>query len=205
MARPRAADYEGKRQQMLEKAASLFASAGYEATSMQEIADAAGVSKALVYHYYRAKADLLFDMIEGHLKALAATVSNAARPSEPAEAQFRGFVAAVLEAYRDADDLHKVQLAHLGALPPERQVALRAIERDLVRHLVAILRALAPKTSETHLTPLAMSIFGTLNWKYLWFRPGRGIGEHEYADLVSDLFLNGLRATVQKRPSLRML
>lgn len=172
---------------------------------MQDIADGAGVSKALVYHYYRSKADMLFDMIEGHLKALAAAIESAARPSEAADLQFRSFVAAVLEAYRDADDLHKVQLAHLGALPPERQVALRAIERDLVKHLVGILRALSPKAPEAHLTPLAMSVFGTLNWKYLWFRPGRGISEAEYATLVSDLFLNGLGGGYTPTPRLRVL
>jgi AcrR family transcriptional regulator len=52
MARPRAADHDDKRAALLDTAASVFATRGFDGASMSDIARALGVSKALIYHYY---------------------------------------------------------------------------------------------------------------------------------------------------------
>ena len=52
MARPRSAQYDTQRAQILEAAARVFAERGYTAATMNEVAAAAGVSKATLYHYY---------------------------------------------------------------------------------------------------------------------------------------------------------
>ena len=70
MARPLAADHGDKRAAILAGAARLFAAEGFDRASMNEIAQALGVSKALVYHYYRSKDALLYDIIRGHLVEL---------------------------------------------------------------------------------------------------------------------------------------
>src|SRR5271166_1779785 len=51
MARTRAQDYDAKRDTILGKAADLFAKHGYPGTSISMIAEACGVSKALLYHW----------------------------------------------------------------------------------------------------------------------------------------------------------
>src|ERR1700719_3104137 len=55
----RAAQAERTRQQILETAQRLFAERGYDATSLQMIADEMGLTKAAVYYHYRAKSDIL--------------------------------------------------------------------------------------------------------------------------------------------------
>jgi hypothetical protein len=42
------------------------------------------------------------------------------------------------------------------------------------------------------LRPAAMSLFGMLNWVYMWHRPTGGISRAEYADMVTDLMLGGM-------------
>jgi hypothetical protein len=37
-----------------------------------------------------------------------------------------------------------------------------------------------------------MSLFGMLNWFYLWYQPGRGMNRIEYADLATEILLGGL-------------
>jgi len=63
MARTRAQDYDAKRLVILHKSAELFAQYGYSGTSITMIADACGVSKALLYHYYPDKEAVLFDIL----------------------------------------------------------------------------------------------------------------------------------------------
>jgi AcrR family transcriptional regulator len=55
----RAAQAEQTRQQILGTAQRLFAELGYDATSLQMIADEMGLTKAAVYYHFRAKSDIL--------------------------------------------------------------------------------------------------------------------------------------------------
>ena len=68
MARPRASDHESKRAIILQRSAELFAAHGYDRASLSMLARACGMSKALLYHYYTDKAQLLFDIIHTHLQ-----------------------------------------------------------------------------------------------------------------------------------------
>ena len=77
MARIRAADYDDKRNALLQVAARLFARDGFDRTSISGIAQAADVSKALLYHYYASKDALLFDIIHEHLLDLVSQVEAA--------------------------------------------------------------------------------------------------------------------------------
>lgn len=53
----------GARERILQQALSLFLDAGYAAVSMQQIADASGVTKATLYHHFRDKEDLFFEVM----------------------------------------------------------------------------------------------------------------------------------------------
>jgi TetR/AcrR family transcriptional regulator len=194
MARPRAADYDDKRLAILRRSARLFAEQGYDRTSMNEIAVALGVSKALFYHYYRAKDDLLFDIIQSHLVELVEATQSADDPSLAAEQRLHRVIRAILDCYRDADAEHKIQINHLGQLAPARQAVLKQLERRLVDVMAGVVSALNPKLSRSAVKPLTMSIFGTLNWKYMWFREGGSVSREEYAAMAARMFAGGIRA-----------
>ena len=57
--------------EVLDTATELFAVKGYEATSLQDIADAVGVSRPALYHYLSSKEDLLVMLVEGVSQSLA--------------------------------------------------------------------------------------------------------------------------------------
>ena len=196
MARPRAQDYSAKRDVILRRAADLFAQHGYSATSIAMIAGACGVSKALVYHYYPDKEALLYNLLRAHLEALinvveAATGQGASRLHAMSEA--------LLEAYRDADSQHQVQISSLKLLASERQEALRKLERRLVDLFADVLaEALPPLAASPLLKPVTLSLFGMLNWHYLWFREGKGLSRADYARLATSLLLNGAEAALAR-------
>lgn len=191
MARTRAQDYAEKQQAILRRSAELFAQFGYAGTSITMIADACGASKALLYHYYPDKEAVLFDILSSHLSHLI-TVVEAAAEAAPTEGRVLAIASALLEAYKDADAEHQALLANLKLLSPDRQEALRGMERRLVALLSdAIAEAVPAVGRGALLKPLTMSAFGMLNWHYLWFREGKGLTRQDYARLVTALVTAG--------------
>ncbi|MEO3385461.1 TetR/AcrR family transcriptional regulator [Mesorhizobium sp. CAU 1741] len=196
MARTRAKDHDEKRDAILHRAAMVFARDGYDRASMATLASECGVSKALLYHYYASKEALLFDMIQNHLAALVEAVEEADDATLPPEDRLELLVAALLEAYRDADAEHKVQLTTLALLPDDQQEQLKTLERRLVVLFAEAVRAVDPEAFEGRalLKPVTMSLFGMLNWVYMWFRDGGPVSRDEYARLATRLLVGGLRS-----------
>jgi AcrR family transcriptional regulator len=193
MARTRANDYDKKRLGILSRSAALFAAHGYTGTSITMIAEACGVSKALMYHYYSSKDAVLFDLLSDHLQHLVAAVEAASQSNGDGQQRLFAIAAALLDAYRGADAEHQVQIASLKLLPPAQQEILKAMERKLVALVSDALLAAIPSIAEKPhlLKPLTMSLFGMLNWHYLWFREGKGITRDKYARMVTSLILAG--------------
>jgi AcrR family transcriptional regulator len=193
MARTRANDYDKKRLGILSRSARLFAQHGFTGTSITMIADACGVSKALMYHYYDSKDDVLFDVLSDHLKHLVVVVEAASGSStEPRERLIANAVA-LLEAYRGADAEQQVQISSRKLLPSAQQDALKDMERRLVRIVSDAIADALPSVAKKHdlLLPLTMSLFGMLNWHYLWFRDGKGMTRDAYARMATGLVLTG--------------
>ncbi|KIZ42389.1 MULTISPECIES: TetR/AcrR family transcriptional regulator [Rhodopseudomonas] len=193
MARTRANDYDQKRLGILSRSAKLFAEHGYTGTSITMIADACGVSKALMYHYYSSKDAVLFDLLSDHLQQLLAVVDSAAASEGDAEQRLFAISAALLEAYRGADAEHQVQISSLKLLPPAQQESLKALERRMVAVVSDAIANAVPAAADKPelLKPLTMSLFGMLNWHYLWFRDGKGITRETYARMVTGLVVSG--------------
>ncbi len=203
MARTRAQDYDAKRSAILTKAAELFARHGYAGASITMIGEACGVSKALLYHYYPDKEAVLYDILATHLEELNLAVERAAEDA-PEGDRLYVIAAALLDSYRDADAEHKVQLSNLTLLPPERQEALRDLQRALVSQFSrAIVEAQPDLADSPLLKPMTMSLFGMLNWHYLWFREGKGLSRDDYARLTTTLLTAGAaRAMAAVTPAL---
>lgn len=197
MARTRASDFEEKQHGILMSAAAVFAEQGMEKASMAQVASHSGVSKALLYHYYPSKDSLIFAIIHSHLIDLEASIAAAMDAGLAAEDQLRVLVGVVLEKYRGADDAHKVQLVGTSALSEEQRGEIRAVERQIVRHFSQVLRRINPELDRPErplLMPVTMSLFGMMNWVYMWFRDGGLVTREDYAEVATTLILEGIKA-----------
>lgn len=197
MARTRADDFEQKQNAILKSAATVIAERGMEKASMAQVASHGGVSKALLYHYYPSKDALIFDIIKTHLLELDHAVSEADDRAIPADARLRKLIWAVLDTYRDADNEHKVQLNASSALNDTQKAEIRAIERRIVTHFCDTLAEINPllvNKEKPLIMPVAMSLFGILNWMYLWFRDDGKISREDYSEIVSTMMLEGIKA-----------
>jgi len=197
MARTRASDFEEKQHGILTSAAAVFAEQGMEKASMAQIASHCRVSKALLYHYYPSKDELIFAIIHTHLLELEGSLAAALDEALAPEDQLRVLVRTVLEKYRGADDAHRVQLIGTTALSEAQHGQIRDVERQIVRHFSQVLRAIHPdldRPDRPLLMPVTMSLFGMMNWVYMWFRDGGQITREDYAEVATTLILEGVKA-----------
>lgn len=77
------------RHRILEEAARLFTEKGYEATSVQELAEALGLSKAALYHHFPSKEEILYEISQEALKGLLREGEKALAAPTPQEALLR--------------------------------------------------------------------------------------------------------------------
>lgn len=197
MARTRASDFEEKQQAILVSAAAVFAEQGMEKASMAQIARHSKVSKALLYHYYPSKDALIFGIVHAHLTELEQAVETADDPALEPGKRLHALVSAVLETYRGADNQHNVQINGTSALAEDEKSVIRNLERRIVKRFSNVMREINPSLDSKErplLMPVTMSLFGMLNWVYMWFRDGGAITREDYAEVATTLILEGVKA-----------
>ena len=104
----------------------------------------------------------------------------------------RSLIHQLLEAYRHADDCHKVQLTCTSALTNEQRKNIRKIEDRIVEVFAKTIERINPSVSGRKLKPLTLSLFGSLNWTYLWFSDEGPLSREEYAEMLATTFLDGV-------------
>ena len=198
MVRSLAKDHDQKRASILKTAAGFFAARGYDRASMNDLAKACGVSKALIYHYHDSKEALLFDILHNHFNQIITAISGVDQTLANDEI-LRQRIDALLTSYRGADDEHRLQLSAMDALPDEQRAKLTAMQRQIVKYFADDIIRINPSLGhdKDHLiTPVTMSLFGMMNWFYMWYQPAKenegGITRRGYADLAADIFLGGI-------------
>ena len=181
----------------MKQAAAVFAEQGMEKASMSQIATHSNVSKALLYHYYPSKDALIFAIIITHLKELETAVAAADDDTLAPHHRLRRLVGTLLENYRGADNEHKVQLNAASSLPTELKSQITETERLIVRRFSSVLRDINPQLDDKErplLMPVTMSLFGMMNWVYMWFKDGGRVSREDYADVATTLILEGIKA-----------
>ena len=207
MARGRAAGYDDQREQILQQAAALFARQGYAATSMNEVAQACGLSKPAIYHYFRDKYALLFEICNTHLTRLlaleqAAKQSALQTPGVDAEQSLRQLIASFVEEYALSAHAHRVLTESVRYLQGDDLQQVLNKERALVAGCSATLAQIRPDLDEAGLSKaISMLLFGMMNWMFTWLRSDGVLDQEAMAQLVADLFLGGIGEV--KTPSLK--
>ena len=195
MARPRSAGFDLQREQMLAAAAQLFAAQGYTASTMQQVAAACGVSKASLYHYVQDKHALLAQITRGHVARLEALVAEVRALRLAPQPHFTALVTRFMQAYASAQNEHRVLTEDVKFLADADRRAVLQSERRVVAAFADALAALRPDLKPRRLhKPLAMLLFGMMNWTFTWLRPGGALTHASLAPLMVDLFLGGLPA-----------
>lgn len=192
MARTKAATFDRQRAAILDAAAWLFAEKGYRGASMAELARACGVSKALLYHYYQDKAQLLFDTAASHVQRLLERAAAVRALRLPPEAHLRALIASFMQEYRYSQARHTVLVQDVKFLAPTQRARVLAGQREVVEAFARAIGALQPRARRKPLrAALTMTLFGMMNWTFTWLRADGPLSYDHMAHVVAELFLHG--------------
>lgn len=189
MARTQAADYEERREAIVERAADLFASRGFLGTSVSDIAKACQTSKSLLYHYYPSKEDVLYAVMLSHIDRLVEDVAEASTCTGDAREKLRSLLTLFMKHYVGAAARQKVLLNDLDNLPADKRNAIIAKQRQIVDAVQALLIAINPALAndKTKARAKTMLLFGMINWTGNWFDISGPLKPNDIAVMAYDM------------------
>ena len=141
-----------RERQILDVAGREFASRGYHAVSMDDVAERAGVSKPLVYSYFRSKEGLYLAYVERAGRELLERLRRAADPSAAPDERLRDGIAEFLAFVAERRDRWAVLYAEAAARggPLAGRIAeLRARIVGIVERLLADTHRWRPTRART--------------------------------------------------------
>jgi AcrR family transcriptional regulator len=186
-----------RRAQLIAVALELFARRGYRATTMDDIAEAAGVTKPLVYQHFSSKRALYLELVDSIAHELLIAVRSAVMQAEgPRQQVERGFAAYFgLVITREAE--FRLLYGRDHADDEELGRALRTVEDAMAAAIEPLIDA---GLDDDHRRLLAYAVVGMAEGasrRFMEQRPTRGAVEEEaprLAQRIADLAWAGLRS-----------
>lgn len=191
MARTKSENYDSKRIRIMTQAARLFAEQGFAGASMADISKACGVSKSLIYHYYEAKEDILYGVMQAHMDQLGALIADQNYVAPDAREEFQNLTTALLECYGGAEHAQKVLLYELNHLTADQRDDIIKKQRQVITRFEMIYKRIKPELAndKAHLRARIMLFFGMINWTHNWYDPSGVINRRELAAIATDTVL----------------
>jgi AcrR family transcriptional regulator len=187
--------YLTRRLEILRAAGREFRVRGFAETGMRDIAEAAALSPANLYNYFKGKHEILFFCQDNSLDRMIAALEKARRMKASAAARVRHVIISHLHCLLDEVE---GSAAHLltSALPIRRHRYLLA-KRDRYELGVRNLVAAGMRTGEFVSGDAALAaraMLGALNWSVQWFSPEGPLSSAEVAEVLADYLIRGLLA-----------
>ncbi len=181
--------------ELLDVVVAEFNARGYDATTMEDLARATGLTKSAVYHHVAGKEELLSRALDRALDGLEAVVARTRAGDEPALARLEALVRGSVEVLQGELPYVTLLLRVRGNTEVERAALKRRRAIDnAVADLVAEAERAGDIRSDVDPATAARLLFGLVNSIVEWYRPGRPTpGGATLADAVCAMALDGLR------------
>ena len=179
---------------LLVVAVAVFNERGYEATSMDELAIRAGVTKSAIYHHVPSKVELLRLALDRALDALFAVTEEPGATTGPAIARLEHVVRGSVRVLTSQLPFVTLLLRVRGNSEVERAALQRRREFDrIVTDLVRAAEDEGDVRPDVDPAVTSRLLFGTVNSLTEWYRPGRGLDAAAVADALVLTTFDGLR------------
>jgi len=183
-------------ERLLAEATRLFAERGYDRTSVQEIVEAAGVTKGALYHYFGSKDDLLHEIYGRVLRLQTERLDViAARATDVRERLAEAAADVVVTSIENLDDT-KIFFRSMHQLSPEKQKAVRAERRryhEKFRALIEEGQRGGHFRAEPRPDLVVDFFFGSVHHLGWWYHADGPLTAGQVATEFSDLLLHSVR------------
>lgn len=183
--------------QILDQATRLFAEKGFASTTLQDVADATGLTRPALYHYVANKDELLSKLFSETTDTPAAVLHeiNSRTDLEPTE-KLRKMAASIALNQAQSSDRFKLIIRSETDLPEELSRSHQQSRRHVLKEFVVVIesgirtgemRPVDPRTA-------ALGIIGMLNWVAWWQQPGDPDSDRAVANQLAEM---AIRTVVQ--------
>jgi AcrR family transcriptional regulator len=190
---------EDRRAAILDAALEVFSRRGYNGASIDEIATAAGISKALIYEHFPSKRDLHVSLLERHTQDIFVRLAQTADTKDPGEVRLRNGVNAFLEwaeTHRDA-----FRLLFRDTFEPEVVAVLDRLQNQATGAIAALmasepgLQAASGDDADLALSieAMAQQLSGGVQSLAIWWQQHPDIAREWLVDRVMDYAWVGLK------------
>jgi AcrR family transcriptional regulator len=183
--------------QILSESARLFATTGYDGTSMRDIANACGISKSLLYHHFADKDEIFARITLGSLRELYSFVTARIPDDAPPSQRIRAFMTATAEYFQRYRWAWMASTSSFWNDPEARRQKERMMWRDRYEGLLRQMLQDAIEAGELRAVDVPTAgrlILSSLNWMHRWYKPDKGSSAVQIAESYFDMILNGLKA-----------
>lgn len=207
MATPPSAKNSSRRElvlgQLMEAAERLFAEKGVAGTSLQELADAIGVTRTGIYHYISGKEEMLQVLVEGFTLETAKGLESLARSTAAAAVErLREGVCQMALRIAKNPQRFRLLLTTEGALPEALAKQYRSARRRTLAALEDLISQAIKEGSCSAVDPklAAFSLLGSCNWVAFWYPRAEGLSAKSPDELAANLASIALGGVLTNRP-----
>jgi len=168
------------REQILLEAARLFRHHGYAATTLRQLADAAGIKAGSIYYHFASKDQILGEVLDKGILVVMHAVEQRV-DALPPTASARQRVAAAIEGHLwgllHHGDFTSANIRIYGQIPPAAKNRNRKVRREYADYWDRLLEdALQRGELQPDVSTAVIRLFviGALNWTVEWYNPQKG-------------------------------
>lgn len=195
--------YQAKRTELMGVAAEVFKEKGFEAATLNDIAERFGTDRASIYYYFASKKELfqaLFhDILIGVLNENIAVASEIVASDMSAPDKLRGLVEQQLMSYENNYPYVYLYIQEdMAKLSLENTAWARDMARKTKRFEKIVTDVLQQGVDEGAFRPdvsvalMAKALFGMINWTHRWLKPGmRKTDARQTIDAFCAIFFDG--------------
>lgn len=180
-----------RRRQLLDTALDAFAAEGFHATSMNDVAEAAGVTKPVLYQHFGSKRQLYLELLEDVGTRLGDRIAAATAAAESPHQQVESGFAAYFRFVHEHPSAYQLLFGGGTRRDPEFSDAVHRVEEHLAASVAALIDA---DIDPDHRRTLAFGLVGLAEGtSRLWIAEDLDLDPDVLARQVADLAWAGLR------------
>jgi AcrR family transcriptional regulator len=195
---------DDRRAAILDAALEVFSRRGYNGASIDEIATAAGISKALIYEHFPSKRDLHVSLLERHVQEIFIRLAQTADTKDPGEVRLRNGVNAFLEWAETNRDAFR--LLFRDTFEPEVASVLDRLQNQATGAIAALMASepgLQAGESDLDLAltieAMAQQLSGGVQSLAIWWQTHPDLEREWLVDRVMDYAWFGLKRIQARR------
>jgi AcrR family transcriptional regulator len=185
-----------RREAILAAALDAFAAGGYHETALEDVAERAGISKALIYEHFPSKRDLFEALLDTYVGELMERVVGTIVAAEPGEERLRAGVAAFLGFVEERREAWRMLVRNVS--DPEIAASLERLRHEVAASITVLMEEEAPPEllpgvdREQAITMVAEQIVGAVQSLANWWDEHRDVPRERVLELAMDFMWLGM-------------